>query len=192
MERDGIVSGKYKEISEQTRQNFIDAFWQLYEKKDINKIKVQEICDIAGYHRNTFYHYFTDVYDVLNQIEDRIIDELMAKSGFGSMSYEGGESAKRFAEVYEKNKKYLQILADEEKEPGFSARMKKRLKPFYDEKFTFTENDVKNAYIHEYKLSGSLAAIMYYFREGEKLSLEEVLNLVLELDNSGKWQMKYN
>ncbi len=186
------MAGKYKEISDQTRQNFIDAFWQIYEKKDINKIKVQEICDVAGYHRNTFYHYFTDIYDVLDQIENRIIDELMENSGEGKVFYESEFSAKRFADVYQKNKKYLMLLADETKHGNFSTKMKNKLKPFYDKKFLFTEDITKNAYIHEYKLSGSIAAIMYYFRGGEKLSLEEVLNLVLELDSTGKWQMKYN
>ncbi len=186
----GFMAGKYKEISEQTRQNFIDAFWQLYEKKDINKIKVQEICDIAGYHRNTFYHYFTDVYNVLNQIEDRIIDELIDNSDDGMIFYENGEAAKRFANVYEKNKKYLKLLADDEKGSRFSIKMSKVLKPFYGKMTVFSDDGEKNKYIHEYKLWGSIAAIMYYFKEENGLSLEEVLNIVLELGGTGKWPMR--
>ena len=184
------MAGKYKEISEQTRQNFIDAFWQLYEKKDINKIKVQEICDIAGYHRNTFYHYFTDVYDVLNQIEDRIINELIENSDVGMIFYENGVAAKKFADVYEKNKKYLKLLAYDEKGSRFPAKMNRALKTINERIVYFSDNKRENDYIHEYKLAGSIAAIMFYFREGKELSLEDVLNIVLELDGTGKWPMK--
>ena len=56
-----------------TRQNLSDAFWQLYLKKKIEKITVKEICELAGYNRSTFYVYYKDVYDILNEIEDRII-----------------------------------------------------------------------------------------------------------------------
>lgn len=183
------MAGRYKDISEQTKQNFIDAFWQLYEKKDINKIKVQEICDIAGYHRNTFYHYFTDVYDVLSQIEDGIIDELIVNSDDGMIFYENSDAAKRFANVYEKNRKYLKLLADEEKGSRFPAKMNKILKETYNNIVFFCNDNKKNEYIHEYKLSGSIAAIMYYFKNGKGLSLEEVLNVVLELCGTGKYPM---
>lgn len=184
------MAGKYKEISDQTRQNFIDAFWQLYEKKDINKIKVQEICDIAGYHRNTFYHYFTDVYDVLGQIEDRIINELIENSDDGIVFYKGENTAKRFADVYEKNKKYFKLLADDEKGSRFPSKMKKALKDINGKIFDFCDDKKKNEYIHEYKLSGSIAAILYYFKEGDGLSLEEILELVLDLSGTGKWPMR--
>lgn len=184
------MAGKYTEISEQTRHNFIDAFWKLYEKKDINKIKVQEICDIAGYHRNTFYHYFTDVYDVLDQIENMIIDELIEKSDDGMILFEDGIEAKKFAKIYEKNKKYLKLLADDEKGSKFTLKMNRILKETNHEIVAFCDDPKKNEYIHEYKLAGSIAAIMYYFKDGDGLSLEDVLQTVLELSGTGKYPMR--
>lgn len=181
------MAGKYTEISEQTRQNFIDAFWQLYEKKDINKIKVQEICDIAGYHRNTFYRYFTDVYDVLNQIEDRIIDELIENSD-GQM-YSREKTAEIFSKIYMKHKKYLCVLANEKYKSGFPEKMKKILRPFYDGIFRYSL-DNKNDYILEYKLSGTIAAIMHYFKSNDDFPLEDLLNLIIELITSGNWPLK--
>lgn len=59
--------------SSQTRQNLIDAFWSLYCEKRIEKITVKEITQKAGYNRGTFYEYFTDVYDMLEQIEQSLI-----------------------------------------------------------------------------------------------------------------------
>ncbi|MBQ2795542.1 MAG: TetR/AcrR family transcriptional regulator [Oscillospiraceae bacterium] len=181
------MAGKYKEISDQTRQNFIDAFWQLYEKKDINKIKVQEICDIAGYHRNTFYHYFSDVYDVLGQIEDRIINELIENSD-GQM-YSREKTAEIFSKIYMKHKKYLCVLADEKYKSGFPEKMKNILRPFCNDIYRYSSDD-KNEYILEYKLSGTIAAIMHYFKSNDDFPLEELLNLIVELVASGKWPIK--
>ena len=56
-----------------TRQNLIDSFWQLYCKKRIEKITVKEICDRAGYNRSTFYVYFKDAYEILDEIEEQTI-----------------------------------------------------------------------------------------------------------------------
>ncbi|MDD3306418.1 MAG: TetR/AcrR family transcriptional regulator [Acetobacterium sp.] len=56
-----------------TRQNLIDSFWRLYCKKSIEKITVKEICALAGYNRSTFYVYFKDAYEILEEIEEQTI-----------------------------------------------------------------------------------------------------------------------
>lgn len=61
---------------EETKQALIQAFWKLYREKRIEKITVGEIAAVAGYNRSTFYEYFYDVPDVLQQIEDGILDEM--------------------------------------------------------------------------------------------------------------------
>jgi AcrR family transcriptional regulator len=62
------MMNRQPEITAQTRQNLIDAFWSLYCEKRIEKITVKEITIKAGYNRGTFYEYFVDVYDVFETI----------------------------------------------------------------------------------------------------------------------------
>lgn len=50
--------GTYVDAREKTRNNLVNAFWDLYCQKDINKITIKEITDRAGYNRATFYIYF--------------------------------------------------------------------------------------------------------------------------------------
>ena len=57
-----------------TRQNLIDAFCILAQKKPVQKITIRELVDKAGYNRGTFYKYFCDVYDVLEQVEGVVIE----------------------------------------------------------------------------------------------------------------------
>ncbi len=42
-------------------------------KKPIEKISIRELTDTAGYNRTTFYNYFSDIYDVLDYIENSSI-----------------------------------------------------------------------------------------------------------------------
>ncbi len=51
----------------------------LSEKKDLNKITVSEIVEKAGINRGTFYNHYSDIKDVLNQIEDEIMARLIQK-----------------------------------------------------------------------------------------------------------------
>lgn len=70
--------------NEDTRQRIIDAFWKLRESLPLSQLKVRSIADAAGCSRTTFYKYFDSVYDlqeqaqheVVNDIHDYLIDNL--------------------------------------------------------------------------------------------------------------------
>ena len=67
---------KRHDITAQTKQNLIDAFWQLYCMRPISQITVRDVVQRAGYNRSTFYEYFRDVHAVLEAIEVSIIPTL--------------------------------------------------------------------------------------------------------------------
>ncbi|MBR3962443.1 MAG: TetR/AcrR family transcriptional regulator [Oscillospiraceae bacterium] len=124
------MSKKNLEIQEATRQKLIDSFWILYKKKDIDKIKVQEITDLAGYHRNSFYRYFPDVYALLEHIEDKIINELIDNTDERIINSRDGIVAKNFAKVWEENSEYIRVFANKERGNRFLIKMTKNLKKF--------------------------------------------------------------
>ena len=57
---------------QETKNKFVDAFFSLYREKPINKISIKNICDKAGFHRSTFYEYYMDIFDLLEQEEQAI------------------------------------------------------------------------------------------------------------------------
>jgi len=52
------MARKQPEVTAETRQNIIDAYWQLIMSDTVNKITVKMIAERAGYNRGTFYSYF--------------------------------------------------------------------------------------------------------------------------------------
>lgn len=50
------------------------AMTQLLAEKDINDISVTEIAELADINRKTFYNYYTDVYQLVDEIENGIVE----------------------------------------------------------------------------------------------------------------------
>ena len=48
-------------------------FIALLKQKPLNKITVKEICEMAEINRATFYRYYLDVYNLMEQLEDEIL-----------------------------------------------------------------------------------------------------------------------
>ncbi len=67
---------KQPEVTDATRKAIMDAFWEIYQTTPIDKISVKHITDAAHIHRSTFYRYFTDIYQVLNELEQEVMEEI--------------------------------------------------------------------------------------------------------------------
>ena len=52
------------------------AFMARYLHDDITDISVSDICSDIGLSRTSFYHYYSDIFNVLEETEDEIIDHL--------------------------------------------------------------------------------------------------------------------
>lgn len=168
------------ELRNKTYYDFIEAFWILYEKKNINKIRVREICEIAGYNRSTFYNHFIDVYDVLDHIENNILEEFSELLNDGYLIFQRDDSAKRFSRLYEKNEKFLKGFANDEKGSHFSYKLIKLFDKELGERIYITGNKNDNDLAREYHIYGSVAMIMKYFRGETDISIEDIIDFALK------------
>lgn len=57
----------------ESRQAFFEAFARLFEKKEAQKITVRDLTEVSGYSRSTFYRLFSDLYDLIDQLEESMI-----------------------------------------------------------------------------------------------------------------------
>ena len=55
-----------------------NAFLQLVQDKEAERITVTEICKLANVNRTTFYANYTDVYDLVDNIRERMMSEYAA------------------------------------------------------------------------------------------------------------------
>lgn len=60
----------------QTKQHIILSYLALMRLKKWDKISVIEICKKAEITRGTFYQYFGDIYDLIEQLENELLEDL--------------------------------------------------------------------------------------------------------------------
>ena len=176
---------KRMEITAQTKQNIIDAFWTLYCEKRIEQITVRDITSKAGYNRGTFYEYFTDVYDVLECIENSLIPTLNELPPISIPTGTLGMPLKGFFELYEQNNKYYSVLLGDKGDPAFASKLKNSIKPTIMQVFANKPNIDKKEldYILEYTLSAMIGIMSYWFRDTDSLEndkLHKLMNRLME------------
>lgn len=60
-----------------TKLLLTNALVSLLETKTLKDISVKELCDKADINRGTFYLHYKDIYDMMNQIETDILNQLV-------------------------------------------------------------------------------------------------------------------
>ena len=58
-----------------TKKVIVEAFLSLLREKSLSKITVKEVCEIADINRSTFYKYYLDCFDLVEQLEQEALRE---------------------------------------------------------------------------------------------------------------------
>jgi AcrR family transcriptional regulator len=178
---------KQPEVTAQTRQNLVDAFWTLYCEKRIEKITVKEITQKAGYNRGTFYEYFTDVYDVLEQLEESLIPAIYELPPISIANQNMGMPLDMFMTLYEQNSKYYSILLSDKGDPAFASKLKNSTKPVIKQAFLekYNIDPIEFDFILEFVLSAMIGIMSYWFRKDKILPAEDLVSLMYDLMENG-------
>jgi len=178
---------KRVDITGQTKQNIIDAFWELYCENRIEKITVKEITHRAGYNRGTFYEYFIDVYDVLDQIENSLIPSMNELPPVSTSTGTIGMPLDMFLVIWEKNSKYYSVLLGDKGDPAFASKLKNSIKPMIlntlDKQLSINRTELD--YILEYTLSAMVGIMSYWFMKKDQFSRDQLFSLIHSLMENG-------
>lgn len=177
------MNKKQPETTMKTKQTIKDAFWALYKEKKIEKITVKDITLKAGYNRTTFYAYFTDVYDVLEQIEDDLmpgVEHIPPTTVPEDTDFDfiGG-----LISIYEINSDYYSVLLGENGDPSFAIKMKNVFKSMMMQtlKIQVNMSEVEIDYALEFLIGATLSIIKHWYDEDKNISMDELMPLMHKL-----------
>ena len=159
---------KQFEVTATTRKKLMDAFWTLYKENNIEKISVSNITRLSGHNRSTFYHYFIDVYDLLEQLETELIEEVNQKLQERLVAFNIDNE-----------------LLGSSGDPQFTEKLRVRLQENligYDLIPADTEN---LDYIMMYIYSSMIGLLSYWHERGHDLSDDEFIKLAQSLTANG-------
>ncbi len=176
---------KQPELTARTRQNLIDAFWSIYCEKRIERITVGEITKKAGYNRGTFYEYFDDVYDLLEQIENSLLPKITLP--FGELGLDVEEQISYFLEQYSEHKGYYVVLLGDNGDPAFLHKLKGYVKTNLYKllKQRGIQGDPKLDFTIEFILSAMIGVFTHWFKAEQDITQSELIKLVYNLLNNG-------
>lgn len=167
-----------------------NAFWELYAQKDIEKIKISEITNLAGFNRSAFYTYFNNIYDVFSQIETDIMQEIVKITVYmhDFIVHDDFDKDKLepVLELYRKNEKFLKVLFTKNDNPRFMYRLKKMLHDNLYKNIVVDNLDtnIKHIEYHiEYYISGFINIIIYWFTKGSNLTEYEFSTIAKDVAN---------
>ena len=168
---------KQPEQTAQTRRNLIDAYFALVGKG--KAASVGAITERAGYNRCTFYRYFADAADLLEQVETELYDEFRSVVGGGASM---PEMVMAMAGIYQRNGGYLSVLLGPHGDPGFTARVKELVSPMARDRFSRQEDmESVTALRVEFALAAVLATVTKWYELGQPISASELGALMLKL-----------
>ena len=187
---------KNPELTEQTKQNLIDAFWELYSEKDIQQISVREITERAGYNRSTFYIYFSNVDDVLSYIISRLLDQARnVCEKHTTMNHDQAiledvfeeRTLQEYLRFFEDNNRYLSVMFAKMQMPLFAKEFWNFIQPHqavYADSLS-EEQRKELEYIAEYNMAAITCVVARWYRQGKDIPLERLINVIKGIVHNG-------
>lgn len=170
---------KQPEITDATRNTFLEAFCDIYQTKPIEKITVKEIVARAGYSRATFYNYFQDAYELLECVENEFIDSIMETITANIGKQRSMESfVHDFVEITKSKNTYIQVFMNSSNSSTFVGKLKERALPHLVAVFGITPENQTARYALEFYISGLISMLGSWMRKGQDLETEELACLV--------------
>ncbi len=169
-----------------TKQAFIDAFCLLSQGKPTEKITVRELSVRAGYNRCTFYQYFSDVYAVLETIEDRVAAQVKENFRVAIEPEDFGKTfLNAFMRIHREQAPYFDLLLRPANRARFSEKLIAEVGPILAARFHLPPEDERSGLLTELYLSTALAAVARWIKSGRKLPLPEFSALLRDVLSSG-------
>lgn len=174
-----------------TKQQLRQSLTTLLQTKPIQNITVKELADMADINRGTFYLHYRDVFDLLNQIENELLDDLEALLE----KYQPGNilpnTVNIFADIYglvQENSELVGILIGEHGEMNFSSRLNRILRDKclrdWMEHF-HSEKDEAFDYSYVFLSLGCMGIVQHWLKSGMKETPLELAMLTEQIIRNG-------
>lgn len=172
-----------------TSDDFITAFWQLYEKNPIEKISINQLCQIAGYNRATFYNHFNNIYDLLDKAVSNMLapvkDDVLRKQNIYNLLQENLTENIIFS-YFSKQNKYIELLFKRRDYYILAEQVKREFLLHISENISPNSKVFENIEIlFEYQLSAVFGVINYWYKTGKTLTEQAILQKIYDISSTG-------
>lgn len=183
---------KQPEVTAATKKRLMDAFWTIYKKKTIDKITVAEITRMTSNNRSTFYHYFKDVYAVLEQIENDLLKEVRTEvtNALKKQSLETGLIDINYLysisiPIFKKHEEKIFTLLGRNGDPKFTNEFRENIRSTIIQFWNLSEKIEHLDYIIEFSYSAMIGLMAKWYENGNDLTDSDFFKMAQGLVANG-------
>lgn len=183
---------KNPEQTARTRQRIIDAFWELAALHGIDKVSISAIAKKASVNRGTFYVYFSDIYDLLDQAEAEIIDDLRKRwqIAFKEGGFEDFEIvSRRIIDVLSLYDNKIFLLIGSGGDPRFRQLVQKEATNLFTEALSPICDTKNSEYVIAYLSSAFMGLLTFWHENGKQISVLELAQIIHTILTKGVFGM---
>lgn len=152
-----------------------EAFWKLYIRKPISRITIKELSRETGIHRSSFYGHYDDIYELLRECEQILLDEMKAYMDFDRAREEGKTPLDIIILFYRKNLDKVTALTGEHGDPGFLIRLREQIIPRIMQYLTIPGDDKQSYYILDFIVTSMLTFLTSWYRREKTVPPMDIL-----------------
>ncbi len=172
--------------SENTKKALKNSFLELCEKNGLSGVTVGAITKKAGYNRCTFYNYYTDIPEMLAEIENSVLSEISERVSAKEFQIANINMAfQEFLSFFEEYGNTIYVLLAKSGSSDFRNRFKESAFAIYRKALAGKLNAEQIEYLITYVSSAGLGLIEHWYETGKKYSNEEFLRLMQSLISMG-------
>lgn len=174
-----------------TRAALKKALTTLMQQKQVKDISVRELTDLADVNRGTFYLHYKDVFDLLEQSEDDILEELhetIAQYDEEAMKQNPTLMFEGIYNLCRENADFVNILIGENGDIKFLRKLEHLVRERCLNEWSFImknqspdQFDIYYAFI----AGGCISLLQYWFRSGMRETPQELATITGKILHSG-------
>ena len=159
-----------------TRSSIINAFLQLRAKKQLERITVKELADLAEINKATFYLHYKDIYDLSEQLENDIFERAFNNIRHPNSS-EPRVFIREFVETFIANQSLIDIIFGDGRRNILADKFETELKRFIFEQNPQYKDSPKMNIVLTYVIKGGY----YAYAENIRYGADKVIEVVEEM-----------
>lgn len=166
-----------------TKLLFKNSLIKLLHKKTIYQITVSELCTESELNRSTFYKYYGNVYDILEELAEETLakgTQCIQEIEAAGLDY-GKEPLYHLLCYVRENKDIYQLLLNNTVNGDFPEKMLKSIIDFFKREASLAINNMKmSEYTFQYLVSGSISVIQNWINGPMTESPSEISNHIYD------------
>lgn len=169
-----------------TKRAIYNAFVELLSEKEINHITITDISKKADINRKTFYNYYSNTYEVMEEIENLTVDTFIKRLDtieFTNMTDFLTEVFSQFTEIINSDLVFFSHLFKTNNRSILIVKIVEAIKEYIRKRIEKKQElDIqKFNIVADFYIPGILSVYMNWFMNNHNISIEELSHILTDL-----------